>query len=125
MTVLRKLLVQDGRKGRRASPGGGGVPISPRNKAATPLRRGGRYGHSGTGRGVPGDGRRRQVRDASMEARRPVDLSKGCRTAPLRARKEGELGGQPDRHPLSRGITRPGGHKEGARLGSARLGYLL
>ena len=33
-----------------------------------------------------------------------------------------ELGGQPDRDPLSRGITRPGGHDERARLGSARLG---
>ena len=36
-----------------------------------------------------------------------------------------EPGDQPDRYPLSRGMTRPGGHSEGlgsARLGSARLG---
>ena len=37
-----------------------------------------------------------------------------------------ESGGQPGRQPLSRGLTRPGGHEEGsARLGSALILYRL
>ena len=125
MVALRKLLVDDGPEGRPVAARRGRRPGATRGRAAAPPRRGGRR-RSAIGHGVPGDGRRRRARDASIEGAAPTaNLSEEGRTAPRGARKEEELGGQPDRHPLSRGMTRPGGHGEGlgsARLGSARLG---
>ena len=102
--------------------------VSPHVRASAPPRRGGRR-LSGSGNGVPGDGRRRWAHHASSEARCRPELSEGGRTAPRGARREGSQAGrkcasEPEAHSWARlGSARLGSARLGsARLGSARLG---